>query len=270
MAGHHKRDRIFPDRGADRTCGLRDSDFAGDVRIGRGASQWNAQQRLPHPHFEIRADQHYAQRPVRPPKFLIEDALRNRRRACRVLGIFRLRPAPAHVGERGFLLAGIGEREPAQSAFARHHQRRAERAGVQTIENRQALAAGFPFTRRHRFMRHEQIVQSPRPRKPDFIGGIEHACGVAQKLPRLVECKRLQERFRRQPRPAAKQVMQVGGGDACGFRDLIDFRLRAPVSADMRDGAAHDIVVGGGGGKRLEVRQPVGREHGGLHHLLSI
>ena len=64
--------------------------------------------------------------------------------------------------------------------------------------------------------------------------------------------------------------MQLGRRDAGGFGDLLDLRLLAPVAADMGDGAAHDVVVGGGGVERREVGNAVGREHGGLHHLLSI
>src|SRR5512147_1770513 len=59
----------------------------------------------------------------------------------------------------------------------------------------------------------------------------------------MVERERLQECLRRQPAPASEQVMQVGCGYAGGVRDDIDFGLGAPVSADMRNGAAHDVVI---------------------------
>ena len=52
--------------------------------------------------------------------------------------------------------------------------------------------------------------------------------------------------------------MQVGGGDAGGFGDDVDFRLRAPVAADMRDGAAHHVIIGGGGRQRREVGEAGG------------
>src|SRR3972149_11026631 len=51
-------------------------------------------------------------------------------------------------------------------------------------------------------------------------------------------------------------MMQVGGTDAGGFRDGVDFRLRAPMSADMGDGAPHDVVIGRRGG---EVGKAVGQ-----------
>ena len=64
--------------------------------------------------------------------------------------------------------------------------------------------------------------------------------------------------------------MQLGRGDAGRVRDRLDLGLLAPVLGDEGDGAAHDVVVGGGGVQRRKVGNAVGREHGGLHHLLSI
>ena len=72
------------------------------------------------------------------------------------------------------------------------------------------------------------------------------------------------------PGPAAEQMMQLGGADAGGLRDGLDLRLGAPVLGEERDGAAHDVVVGGGAAERREVGNAVGREHGCLHHLLPI
>ena len=40
--------------------------------------------------------------------------------------------------------------------------------------------------------------------------------------------------------------MQFGWGDASGFGDGLDLGLLAPVAADVADGAAHHVVVGGG------------------------
>jgi hypothetical protein len=62
----------------------------------------------------------------------------------------------------------------------------------------------------------------------------------------VVEGERLQKRLRRQPAPAAEQMMQVGGGYAGGLSNGVDFRLRPPMATDVGDGAAHDVVVGGG------------------------
>ena len=41
--------------------------------------------------------------------------------------------------------------------------------------------------------------------------------------------------------------MQFGRRDAGGIGDGFDFGLRAPIAADMGDGAAHDVVIGGRG-----------------------
>ena len=64
--------------------------------------------------------------------------------------------------------------------------------------------------------------------------------------------------------------MQFGRRDAGGFGDLFDLRLVAPMAADVGDGAAHDVVVGGGRVERLEVGNAIGREHGVPPSLLSI
>ena len=53
--------------------------------------------------------------------------------------------------------------------------------------------------------------------------------------------------------------MQIGGADAGGFGDGVDLGLRAPMAADMGDGAAHDVVVGRRGGERGEVGEAVGQ-----------
>src|SRR5262249_25181082 len=86
---HHERDRVLADRGTDRACRARPAEHGGDLRIGLGASHRNAEQRLPDAELEIRADQHDAQRTVRPPQLRIEDSScewRRRRRVLDVLG----------------------------------------------------------------------------------------------------------------------------------------------------------------------------------------
>ena len=64
-------------------------------------------------------------------------------------------------------------------------------------------------------------------------------------------------------------MVQLGRGDA-GLGDGFDLRLVAPMIADVADGAAHDLVIGGGGGKRRQVGDAVGRKHGCLLHLHPI
>ena len=127
---------------------------------------------------------------------------------------------------------------------------------MEAVVNRQPFAAGLPFAGRHRLVGDEQIVQPAGAGQADLVGGVEHACGIAQQIARAVERERLEEGLRREPGPAAEQMMQLGRRDAGGFGDLIDLRLGAPVAFDVSDGAAHDVVVGGGGdsGARSEKR----------------
>src|SRR6185437_11162478 len=85
MTGHHERHRVLADRGADGARGFRALDAAGDVRIGDRAAHRDLEQRLPYAHLEVGADQHHAQRLVRPPQLAVEDALRERRGTFDVL-----------------------------------------------------------------------------------------------------------------------------------------------------------------------------------------
>ena len=166
MARHHERHRVAADGGADGARRLRVSDLVGDVGIADRAAHRDLQQRLPHPHLEIGADQHHAQRLVRPPQPRVEDALREVGGAVVVLDIGRVRPAPLHVGKRRRLLAGIGEGKPRQPAVAGDHDRGAEWRSVEAVAQRHAGAAVLPFARRHRFMGDEQIMQPARARQP--------------------------------------------------------------------------------------------------------
>src|SRR5690349_19197634 len=116
----------------------------------------------------------------------------------------------------------------------------------------------------------EQVVQPAGTGKANLVGRVEDACAVTQQVSRAVESEGLEERLWGEPGPAAEQVMKFGRRDAGGFGDLLDLGLRAPVALDMGDGAANDVIVSGRGAERREVRQISWREHGGLHHLLSM
>ena len=177
----------------------------------------------------------------------VEDARGERRGDRLVLHVGRLHPAAAHVGEHRLLLAGIAEGEARKPARRRHHQRDAERRGVEAIGDRQAFAAGLPFARRHRLVGDEQVVQPAGAGEADLVGRVEHARAIAQQLARIVERDRLQEGLRRQPGPAAEQVVQLVRRHADRMRDLLDLGLRAPVLGNVGDGAAHDgvVVIGG-------------------------
>ncbi len=104
----------------------------------------------------------------------------------------------------------------------------------------------------------EQIVQPPGAGEADLVGGIEHARGFAQQRPRMVEGEGLQKVLGGQPGPAPEQMMQLGGADAGGFRDVGDLGLGAPIAADMRDGAPHHVIVGGGVGEPGGIGNAIG------------
>ena len=89
----------------------------------------------------------------------------------------------------------------------------------------------------------EQIMQPARARKPGVERGIEHAGGIAQQALGMIERQRLHERLRRQPGPAAEQMVQFVRRHGGGIRHRLDGRLRAPVLGDEGDGAAHRVVV---------------------------
>ena len=74
MAGDHERHRVLADCGADRTRRLRRFELARDIGIGGEAPHWNLEERFPHPHLEIRADKHHAQRLVLPPALGLAEA----------------------------------------------------------------------------------------------------------------------------------------------------------------------------------------------------
>ena len=135
--------------------------------------------------------------------------------------------------------------------------------GMKAVSDGQALAAGFPFAGRHRFMGDEQVVQPARAGQSDFVSGVEHARGIAQQAAGAVQRERLQKRFRRQPGPAPEQMMQFGRRHAGRFGNGLDLGLLAPVAADMTDGAAHDVVIFGGLAQRnriaLGLGDPIGR-----------
>ncbi len=122
----------------------------------------------------------------------------------------------------------------------------AERRRMEAVgDGASAFGAGLPFAGRHRLVGDEQVVQPARTGQADLVGRVEDAgrrsAAASRALSSVSACRK---RLRRQAGPAAEQMMQLGRRHARGFGDLLDLRLVAPVAADMRDGAAHDVVVG--------------------------
>ena len=83
----------------------------------------------------------------------------------------------------------------------------------------------------------EEIVQAAGSRQPDLIGGIEHACGLPQQLAGMVESESRDEFLRRQPGPAAEQMMQIVGVTCACAGDRLDIglaRWRSEMKATAR------------------------------------
>ena len=175
-----------------------------------------------------------------------------------VFHISGARPAALHVVERRAFLAVIGEGEACEPAFRRHHERTAEWRRMESEVDRRCLRRPTSI-RPATWLRGSRTDRAGGPgRTAHFVAGIEHACGVAQQLPRAVERERLQERLRRQSGPAAEQVMQFGRCDAGRLGNGFDFGLLTPMAADMADGLAHHVVVGGRSSERQRIWNAIG------------
>src|SRR5690606_22056106 len=106
-------DRVLPDGGADGARGFLAAHFTRDVGVGRRAPERDREQRLPDFHLEVCPDQHHAQRSVCAPFGGVENALRIGGGCRRVFHVACIRPSSAHVVERGFVAAIVGEGEAA-------------------------------------------------------------------------------------------------------------------------------------------------------------
>ena len=177
MTGHDERDRIFADRGADGARGRRLADFASDVRIGGRAAHRHAEQRLPDPKLEIRADQDDAQRRVVSPEGGIEGAACIRGRQALVFDQAGAGPAPRHVGERRFAVPVVDETETRHAARRRDHDRLAEGRGMEAVSQRQIVAPVVAGGQR--LVGDEQVMQPARAGKADVIGRVQDARRIA-------------------------------------------------------------------------------------------
>ncbi len=257
MTGHDERDRILAHRGADGARGRWLADSAGDVRIGGRAAHRHAEQRLPDPKLEIRADQDDAQRRVGSPERGIEGAARIRGGQALVLDEPGARPAPRHVGARGLAIPVVDETETRHAARRRDHDRLAEGRGMEAVSERQIVAP--IVARSQRLVGDEQVMQPARAGKADVIGRVEHARRVAQEFPRALDGDGLQERLRRQPRPALENVLEVRSRKADMVGDRLDRRLIAIAPGDELDRALDDGVIGAGGRSAGNVEHAVRR-----------
>ncbi len=168
----------------------------------------------------------------------------------------RPRPAPRHVRQRRGPVAVVDEAEAGDAARGRHHDRLAERRGVEAVAQDEVVAA--IVAGRQRLVRDEQVVQPARTRKPDVVGRVEHAGGIAQKLAGALDGDRLQERLRRQAGPTLEHMLEVGGRQSHLGRDLLDRGLVAPAGREEFDRAPDGGVVGAFGGKGRPVEHGCG------------
>ena len=149
-----------------------------------------------------------------------------------------------HVGERGGAVALVDEAEAGQAPRRGDDDRLAERRGVEAIGEAQPFAP--IVARRQRLVGDEEVVQPARAGKTDVVGGVEHAGGVTQQFPRALDGDRLQERLRRQPRPALEDVLKVRGREADVRGDGLDRGLVAPARRNEFDRISDRGVVGAG------------------------
>ena len=101
---------------------------------------------------------------------------------------------------------------------------------VEAVAQREIVAA--IVARRQPLVGDEQVVQPPRPRQADLVGRVEHGGGIAQQFARALDGDRLQERLRRQPRPALEHVLQMRGRQPHMIGDILDRGLLAPAPGD--------------------------------------
>ena len=141
-------------------------------------------------------------------------------------------------------LARVGEGEAGEAVLGDHHQRRAERRGMEAVADGDALAARLVVAGRHRLVGDEQIVQAAGTGEADLVAGVEDGSGIGQQAAGMVERHRLEEALRRQAGPAGEQALQRRAASGRPPRRSPRARAgRASCARDELDGAADDLVV---------------------------
>src|SRR6185312_12688921 len=80
---------------------------------------------------------------------------------------------------------------------------------MEAVADGETLAARLVVAGRHRFVRHEQIMQAARPRHAYFVGGFEQRHAIVEQPPCMVEGDRLEEGFWAEAGPAREQFLQT-------------------------------------------------------------
>ena len=157
-------------------------------------------------------------------------------------------PAPAPRG-----LAGVGGAagrllvvDPAktgETTFGHHGEGLAEGGGREAVAEDQSLGASLPFARRHRLVRHEEIMQASGTGEAKLVGGVQQAGAVLQQGLRVIEREGLQEGLRRDAGEAAEEMVEMRFRQADMRRDLVETGLPAPAGRHVFQRPAHAIIV---------------------------
>jgi len=106
------------------------------------------------------------QRRRRPPNVPGKDLAHQRPGARGILAQSRFAPVILECIERTGAVAVLDKGQVRDAALRHRQQTLAKRRGMKPVRNRQPFAFVLKLARRHRFARHEQIVQTARADSP--------------------------------------------------------------------------------------------------------
>lgn len=78
---------------------------------------------------------------------------------------------------------------------------------MKAVPDFERSATGFEFARRHRFERHEQVVESSRTRQPGIERRVEYRLRLGKLLFRVFDGETLQEALRTDAGPAREESL---------------------------------------------------------------
>ncbi len=149
-------------------------------------------------------------------------------------------PAPAQPGHGLHLVRH--ELRRAHAARGARHQHRAEAAGLHAPFDRQPGAAVAVFARRHRFQRHEQIVQASAAGQAQLMRQRQQGLFAQPRLGRLAG-QMLQKTLGADPGPTGEQALQARFRQMQRVGQLGQFRLALGIRHQIADGVADTTVV---------------------------
>ena len=139
--------------------------------------------------------------------------------------------------------AVVEELERADTAIRSSHEHGAERRACEAVTNDDARAGRLVLAGRHRFDRHEVVVQTRRARESEIERRVEHARVAIQQALRRFERERGKELFWRHARVTAERALEVKRAepDACGHR--FERRLFVHVLREKADRFGDPVVI---------------------------